>query len=70
MGINAAMTGLTQKQCIQNKIPHVVNVTHPRHHAAYYPGSQMMHIKLITNSETGKILGNSRYIYQIFFNFF
>lgn len=30
---------------------------HPAHHASYYPGAQQMHMKLVYDRQTGRILG-------------
>ena len=34
-----------------------VSVTHPLDHAGYYPGAEALHIKLIVQNTTGKLLG-------------
>eukprot|EP01080_Neovahlkampfia_damariscottae_P008507 gene8507-331_t len=56
-GITCAMTGLSEKACKKYNIPYKVNVIHGNSHVTYYPGSNSLCLKLISHSETEKILG-------------
>lgn len=53
----AGGTGATERQLMAAGIPHRVVHVHPSGHAGYYPGTAMMHIKLIFAPDTGRILG-------------
>lgn len=57
MGISAAKTGLSEREAKAAGIPCFVSVIHPFDHAGYYPGSKMMHIKLVVESGSGRLLG-------------
>lgn len=57
MGITAAKTGLSEREAEKEKIPYYVSWTHSPDHAGYYPGGSMMHIKLVVEKETGRLLG-------------
>ena len=57
MGIIAAKTGLSEKEAKTHDYNYFVSVTHPLDHAGYYPGAEQLHIKLIVEQETGKLLG-------------
>jgi rhodanese-related sulfurtransferase len=48
---------LSEKACKKDGIPYNVNIVHSLHHAGYYPGATLLHIKLISHKETRKILG-------------
>ena len=50
-------TGANEKSLTQNNIPYMTSFTHSGSHASYYPGAEMMAIKLIFSPSTGKILG-------------
>ena len=52
-----ASTGANEKTLSRNKIPHMVSYTHSGSHASYYPGAQMMAVKLIFSPANGKVLG-------------
>jgi CoA-disulfide reductase len=54
--LTAANTGNNERTLERLNIPYKVIYVHPQSHAAYYPGSIPMSIKLIFNEE-GKILG-------------
>lgn len=57
MGVTAAKTGLSEREAAQQGIPHYVSYTHSLDHAGYYPGSAMIHMKLIVEEGTGRLLG-------------
>jgi NADPH-dependent 2,4-dienoyl-CoA reductase/sulfur reductase-like enzyme/rhodanese-related sulfurtransferase len=57
MGITAAKTGLSELEATQANLPHYVSYTHSLSHAGYYPGATLMHMKLIVEKETGRLLG-------------
>ena len=52
-----AATGASEKRLTQHHIPYLVSYTHPGSHAAYYPGAQIMTIKLLFSPADGKLLG-------------
>ncbi len=53
----AASTGLTEKVAIENGFQTEVVYLHKEHHAGYYPGAEMIHLKLVFDKTNGKILG-------------
>lgn len=53
----AAATGLTEKACKRAGISYQISYTHNQSHAGYYPGAEMLTIKLIFAPDTGKVLG-------------
>lgn len=53
----AGGTGATQRQLIAADIPHRAIHVHPSGHAGYYPGTAMMHLKVVFDPETGRVLG-------------
>lgn len=57
LGVTAAKTGLTEREAAQANIPHYVSFTHSLHHAGFYPGGALMHMKLIVEKESGRLLG-------------
>lgn len=57
MGITAAKTGLTEQEAKIHGVKYFVSVTHPLDHAGYYPGAEALHMKLVVEQETGKLLG-------------
>ncbi len=57
LGMTAAKTGLSEREARQAGLDGVATWTHAGHHAGYYPGSEMLHIKLISERVTGRILG-------------
>jgi NADPH-dependent 2,4-dienoyl-CoA reductase/sulfur reductase-like enzyme/rhodanese-related sulfurtransferase len=56
-GITAAMTGLSEKAVKQLGKAYRKVYVHPAHHASYYPGAEGMSLKVIFDSETGKLFG-------------
>ena len=60
-----AMTGANEKTLIRLKMPYTKVYAHAMHHASYYPGAQMISLKLLYNPENGarlacQCLNNSR----------
>lgn len=52
----AAATGLNEKQLEKENKKYYSFFAHPKNHASYFPGSEPMTIKIITD-ESGKVLG-------------
>lgn len=52
-----ASTGLSEKILKDRDIPYLVSYTHSGSHASYYPGAEMMAIKLLFAPNNGRILG-------------
>ncbi|MCA9471887.1 MAG: FAD-dependent oxidoreductase [Nitrospirales bacterium] len=57
MGIIAAKTGLAEKDAKAHGFEYFASVTHPLDHAGYYPGAEQLHIKLVVEHKTGRLLG-------------
>lgn len=53
----AAATGLTEKACQRAGIAYQMSYTHNYSNANYYPGAEMLAMKLLFAPDTGKILG-------------
>ncbi len=53
----AGGTGASEKQLVAAGVPFTAVQTHPHGHAGYYPGTAMMHVKVLYAPDTGKILG-------------
>jgi NADPH-dependent 2,4-dienoyl-CoA reductase/sulfur reductase-like enzyme/rhodanese-related sulfurtransferase len=53
----AAMTGASEKVLRRANRPYRKVYVHPSNHAGYYPGAEAMTIKLLFDSETGRVLG-------------
>ncbi|WP_024288292.1 FAD-dependent oxidoreductase [Cellulomonas sp. KRMCY2] len=53
----AGGTGASEKQLVAAGVPYAAVQTHPHGHAGYYPGTAMMHMKLLFAPDTGRILG-------------
>lgn len=57
-GLAAAQTGATEKALRRAGITNYEQVyLHPKHHVGYYPGAQTLHLKLLFEVPSGKILG-------------
>ncbi len=52
-----ATTGWNEKRLKAANIKHRAIHTHPGSHAGYYPGAEMMALKLLINPDTGEIYG-------------
>ena len=57
MGITAAKTGLSAHEAEAYGLNYFVSLTHPLDHAEYYPGAEALHMKLVVEQQTGKLLG-------------
>ena len=57
MGITAAKTGLSEREAAQAGYKFFVSQTHSLDHAGYYPGSSLLHMKLLAEQGTGRLLG-------------
>jgi NADPH-dependent 2,4-dienoyl-CoA reductase/sulfur reductase-like enzyme/rhodanese-related sulfurtransferase len=55
--MTVASTGANERFLAGNNIPYLVSYTHSGSHASYYPGAEMMAIKLFFSPGSGKILG-------------
>jgi NADPH-dependent 2,4-dienoyl-CoA reductase/sulfur reductase-like enzyme/peroxiredoxin family protein/rhodanese-related sulfurtransferase/TusA-related sulfurtransferase len=53
----AGGTGASEKQLVAAGMAYETVETHPHGHAGYYPGTAMMHVKLLFAPDTGRILG-------------
>ncbi|GJL67957.1 MAG: hypothetical protein NPIRA06_05920 [Nitrospirales bacterium] len=57
MGITAAKTGLSEHEAKAHGLNYFVSLTHPLDHAEYYPGAEALHMKLVVELQTGRLLG-------------
>ncbi|UCC98387.1 MAG: FAD-dependent oxidoreductase, partial [Phycisphaerales bacterium] len=55
--LTAAMTGANEKALGKTNIDYEKVYLHPASHAGYYPGAEIMHIKLLFGKPEGRILG-------------
>jgi rhodanese-related sulfurtransferase len=55
--LTVATTGANERSLEARKIPFLTSYTHSGSHASYYPGAEMMAIKLLFSPGNGKILG-------------
>ncbi|MGM0385564.1 MAG: FAD-dependent oxidoreductase [Actinomycetota bacterium] len=53
----AGGTGATERQLGQLDVPYRAVHVHPSGHAGYYPGTTMLHLKVLFDPETGRLLG-------------
>jgi len=56
--MTVAVTGASEKTLKRINIPYLVSYTHSGSHASYYPGAELMSIKLIFSPSNGKVLGS------------
>jgi NADPH-dependent 2,4-dienoyl-CoA reductase/sulfur reductase-like enzyme/rhodanese-related sulfurtransferase len=56
-GMTVASTGASEKLLKRNNIPYMVSYTHSGSHASYYPGAELIAIKLVFSPGSGKVLG-------------
>jgi len=57
-GLTVATTGLTEKRLQADGYRHYEKVyLHPGNHVGYYPGAKPIHMKLLYDNETGRVLG-------------
>ncbi len=57
LGITAAKTGLSMREATAEGYDAFESVIHPLDHADYYPGGEPLHLKLIVEKESGRLLG-------------
>jgi NADPH-dependent 2,4-dienoyl-CoA reductase/sulfur reductase-like enzyme/rhodanese-related sulfurtransferase len=55
--MTVASTGLNEKKLKASGMPYIKSYTHSASHATYYPGAEIMSIKLLFSPENGRILG-------------
>ncbi|GLI28369.1 pyridine nucleotide-disulfide oxidoreductase [Agromyces rhizosphaerae] len=55
--MTAGGTGATERQLERESVPYRTVHVHPSGHAGYYPGTAMMHIKVLFSPDDGKLLG-------------
>jgi len=55
--LTAAMTGASEKVLRRTNRPFRKVYIHPAHHAGYYPGAESMTLKVLFETESGKLLG-------------
>ncbi len=52
-----ARTGLSEKEAVEHGYDYVSTLIKTRTRAGYYPGAEVMHVKLVAEAETGRLLG-------------
>ncbi len=52
-----ACTGASEKKLRWASIPYEKIYLHPPHHAPYYPGAEIIHLKVLFSPEDGRLLG-------------
>jgi rhodanese-related sulfurtransferase len=58
LGLTIASTGASEKGLRRAGVKNFEKIyLHPGHHAAYYPGAQRIHLKLLFSTPDGRILG-------------
>ena len=55
--LTVASTGASEKLLKRNNIPYMVSCTHSGSHASYYPGAELIAMKLVFSPGSGKVLG-------------
>jgi len=55
--LTVAKTGLSEREAIAEGYSPLALYVQPGHHAGYYPGSKPLHIKTVTERESGRRLG-------------
>ncbi|MGD8254319.1 MAG: FAD-dependent oxidoreductase [Syntrophobacterales bacterium] len=55
--LTVAKTGLSEREAIAEGYSPLTLYVQPGHHAGYYPGSKPLHIKTVTERESGRLLG-------------
>jgi rhodanese-related sulfurtransferase len=55
--MTAAMTGASEKSLVRTKTPYHKIYVHPGNHASYYPGVDLMTLKLLYSPDSGRVLG-------------
>ncbi len=57
MGIIAAKTGLSEADAKKAGLASYISLTHSLSHAGYYPGGELLHLKIVAEKTTGRLLG-------------
>ncbi|HRY28930.1 MAG TPA: FAD-dependent oxidoreductase [Elusimicrobiota bacterium] len=57
LGISAAKTGLSEQEARAAGLRVGVSLTHSLDHAGYYPGAEPLHMKLVFEEGSGRLLG-------------
>ncbi len=55
--LTLAMTGASEKMLAEAGIAYEKTYTHSAHHAGYYPGAEMIAMKLLFDPQSGRVLG-------------
>ncbi len=55
--LQVAFTGINEKQAIKEGVAYKAIHLHPANHANYYPGACPLTVKVLFNTENGKVLG-------------
>ena len=55
--LTVASTGASEKLLKRNNIPYMVSYTHSGSHASYYPGAELIAMKLVFSPGSGTVLG-------------
>lgn len=55
--LTGAGTGASERNLVQSKMPYRKIYLHPSGHASYYPGTKLMHMKVLFSPDNGRILG-------------
>jgi len=55
-GVEMASTGPNSRQLDAHKVPYETVWLHPGHHVSYYPGAARIHMKMMFDPTTGKVL--------------
>ena len=53
----AAKTGLSEREAKENGYTYCIATIHSKSHAEYYPGAEILHIKIVFDRNTRKLLG-------------
>ncbi|HEY5957943.1 MAG TPA: FAD-dependent oxidoreductase [Polyangiaceae bacterium] len=56
-GLDVAVTGLSKRAATASGRDVDTVIVHPNHHAGYYPGAQSMHLMLVFEKSSRKVLG-------------
>lgn len=56
-GLDVALTGLNERILKMNHINFDSVIVHPNNHASYYPGAAQLHLKVLFEKGSGRILG-------------
>lgn len=56
-GLTVATSGASEKLLQRERLAYQVIYLHPGHHASYFPGAKPIHIKVLFDPESGRLLG-------------